>query len=187
MSLVRSFVAVDIEAQDVVRKIEEVQREVLKLGLDIKLVERENLHLTLRFLGEVPQSNVDAAIRALAQLRFSKFQIGLADVGVFPDLSRPRVLWIGVSQGVEKLRELADAVRKAVDRYAEHREDREFTPHLTIGRVKSGRNIDKLRELLGRYRGVEFGVVTVDKVKLKKSTLTPRGPIYSDLFVLTLT
>ncbi|MGB9704174.1 MAG: 2'-5' RNA ligase family protein, partial [Pyrobaculum sp.] len=70
---------------------------------------------------------------------------------------------------------------------AEHREDREFTPHLTIGRVKSGRNIDKLRELLGRYRGVEFGVVTVDKVKLKKSTLTPRGPIYSDLFVLTLT
>ncbi|MGB9704902.1 MAG: RNA 2',3'-cyclic phosphodiesterase, partial [Pyrobaculum sp.] len=116
MSLVRSFVAVDIEAQDVVRRIEEMQMEVLKLGLDIKLVERENLHLTLRFLGEIPQSNVDAAIRALAQLRFSKFQIKLADVGVFPDLSRPRVLWIGVSQGVEKLTELADVVRRAVDR-----------------------------------------------------------------------
>lgn len=128
MSLVRSFVAVDIETPDVVRKIEEVQKEVLKLGLDIKLVERENLHLTLRFLGEIPQSNVDAAIRALAQLKFNRFQIRLADVGVFPGLSRPRVLWIGVSHGAEKLTELADVIRKAVDRYAEHREDREFTP-----------------------------------------------------------
>lgn len=187
MSLVRSFIAIDVESSDVVKKIEELQREVLRLGLDIKLVERENLHLTLRFLGEIPQSRVDSVIRALASVRFNKFLIKLADVGVFPDLSRPRVLWIGVSQGVEELTKLANLVREAVDKYAEHREDREFTPHLTIGRIKSGLNVDKLREFLQRHKGVEFGVITVEKVKLKKSVLTPRGPIYSDLFVLHLT
>lgn len=111
----------------------------------------------------------------------SKFQIKLSDVGVFPDLSRPRVLWIGVSQGAEQLARLANVVREAVDKFAEHEEDREFTPHLTIGRIKSSRNVEKLREFVTRYRGVEFGVVTVDKIKLKKSVLTPRGPIYSDL------
>jgi 2'-5' RNA ligase len=102
-------------------------------------------------------------------------------------MSRPRVLWIGVSQGAEQLVRLAYVVREAVDKFAEHEEDREFTPHLTIGRIKSGRNVEKLRELVTRYRGVEFGVVTVDKIKLKKSVLTPRGPIYSDLFVQPLT
>jgi 2''-5'' RNA ligase len=187
MSLVRSFIAVDIDDPGVVRRIEEVQREVAQLGLDIKLVERENLHLTLRFLGEIPQSRINDVVKALAGVKMSKFQIKLSDVGVFPDLSRPRVLWIGVSQGAEQLVRLANVVREAVDKFAEHEEDREFTPHLTIGRIKSSRNVEKLREFVTRYRGVEFGVVTVDKIKLKKSVLTPRGPIYSDLFVQPLT
>lgn len=186
MSLVRSFIAVDVDAIDVVKRIEEVQREVLRLGLDIKLVERENLHITLRFLGEIPQQRVNDVIRALSTVKFAKFEMRLADLGVFPDLSRPRVLWVGVSQGAEALANLANAVRAAVDKYAEH-EEREFTPHLTIGRIKSGRNVDRLGDLIRRYKGVEFGVVVVDKVKLKRSVLTPRGPIYSDLFVVPLT
>jgi 2'-5' RNA ligase len=187
MTLVRSFVAVDIEEPEVVRRIENVQREVLQLGLDVKLVERENLHLTLRFLGEIPQSRINDVIKALSGVKANKFQIKLAEIGVFPDLSRPRVLWIGVSQGADELVKLANAVRQVVDKFAEHREEREFTPHLTIGRIKTSRNVEKMRELVARYRGVEFGVVTVDKIKLKKSVLTPRGPIYSDLFVQPLT
>ena len=187
MSYVRSFVAVDVEDAEVVRRVEEVQREVLRLGVDVKLVERENLHLTLRFLGEIPQSRVNDVIKALYALKFGRFKIKLYEWGVFPDLSRPRVLWVGISEGAEELVRVAKAVREAVDKYAEHQEDREFTPHLTIGRIKSGRGVERLRELVMRYRGVEFGVVEVDKIKLKKSVLTPRGPIYSDLFVLPLT
>ncbi|MGK0549204.1 MAG: RNA 2',3'-cyclic phosphodiesterase [Pyrobaculum sp.] len=187
MNLVRSFIAVDIDAPDVVKRIEEVQREVVRLGLDIKLVERENLHITLRFLGEIPQQRVNDVIRALSTVKFAKFEMRLADLGVFPDLSRPRVLWVGVSQGAEALANLANAIRAAVDKYAEHEEEREFTPHLTIGRIKSSRNVDRLGDLIRRYKGVEFGVVVVDKVKLKRSVLTPRGPIYSDLFVVPLT
>ncbi|ABL87749.1 2'-5' RNA ligase [Pyrobaculum islandicum DSM 4184] len=187
MTLVRAFVAIDVENPEIVKKVEEIQREVLRLGLDIKLVEKENLHLTLRFLGEIPQSRVNDIVKSLTTIRFSKFKIALSGLGVFPDLAKPRVLWIGVSKGLENLVNLANIVRNLVDKYAEHREDREFSPHLTIGRIKSGRNIDKLREVIERYREAEFGVIEVDKVKLKKSVLTPRGPIYSDLFVQYLT
>ncbi|MCC6031319.1 MAG: RNA 2',3'-cyclic phosphodiesterase [Pyrobaculum sp.] len=187
MSLVRSFVAVDIENFDVVRRIEVVQRELLRLGLEIKLVERENLHITLRFLGEIPQSRINDVVKAIAGIKMSRFQIKLRGIGVFPDLARPRVLWIGVSDGVEELKRLAAAVREAVDRFAESKEDREFVAHLTVGRIKSGRNVEKLQEFVTRYADVDFGVVTVDKIKLKKSVLTPRGPIYTDLFVQPLT
>ncbi|MFN7105766.1 MAG: RNA 2',3'-cyclic phosphodiesterase [Pyrobaculum sp.] len=187
MSLVRIFVAIDVEDVDVVKKIEGVQQEALRLGLDIKLVERENLHFTLRFLGEIPQSRVNDVVKTLSMLRFNKFQLGLAGIGVFPDLSRPRVLWVGVSQGVEEIKKVAKAIRESVDRYAAHVEKEEFVPHLTIGRIKSGRNIERVRDLVSRHREISFGVIEVDKVKLKKSVLTPRGPIYSDLFVLSLT
>ncbi|MFN3804282.1 MAG: RNA 2',3'-cyclic phosphodiesterase [Pyrobaculum sp.] len=183
----RAFVAIDIEDVDVVKKIEEVQHEALRLGLDIKLVERENLHFTLRFLGEIPQGRVNDVVKALSTLRLNKFQLGLAGMGVFPDLSRPRVLWIGVSQGVDEIKKVARAIRESIDRYAAHVEREEFVPHLTIGRIKSGRNIERVRDLVSRYREVNFGAIKVDKVKLKKSVLTPRGPIYSDLFVLSLT
>lgn len=187
MSLVRSFIAIDVENPDVVRRVEELQREVLRLGLDIKLVEKENLHITLRFLGEIPQSRINDVAKALANIKMNKFQIKLRGVGVFPDLARPRVLWVGVSDGVEELKKLATAVREAVDRFAENREDREFVAHLTVGRIKSSRNIERLREFVARYANVDFGVIVVDKIKLKKSVLTPRGPIYTDLFVQPLT
>jgi 2'-5' RNA ligase len=187
MSLVRSFVAIDIENSDVIRRIEELQREVLRLGLEIKLVEKENLHITLRFLGEIPQSRINDVAKALSNIKMSKFQIKLKGVGVFPDLARPRVLWVGVSDGIEELKKLATTVRQAVDRFAENREDREFVAHLTVGRIKSGRNVEKLQEFVTRYANVDFGVITVDKIKLKKSVLTPRGPIYTDLFVQPLT
>jgi 2'-5' RNA ligase len=187
MSLVRSFVAIDIENSDVIRRIEELQREVLRLGLEIKLVEKENLHITLRFLGEIPQNRINDVAKALSNIKMSKFQIKLKGVGVFPDLARPRVLWVGVSDGIEELKKLATTVRQAVDRFAENREDREFVAHLTVGRIKSSRNIERLQEFVARYANVDFGVITVDKIKLKKSVLTPRGPIYTDLFVQSLT
>jgi len=187
MSLVRSFIAIDVENPDVVRRVEELQREVLRLGLDIKLVEKENLHITLRFLGEIPQSRINDVVKAIAGIKMSRFQVKLRGIGVFPDLARPRVLWIGVSDGVEELKRLAATVREAVDRFAESKEDREFVAHLTVGRIKSGRNVEKLQEFVTRYADVDFGVVTVDKIKLKKSVLTPRGPIYTDLFVQPLT
>ncbi|ACB40485.1 RNA 2',3'-cyclic phosphodiesterase [Pyrobaculum neutrophilum] len=184
---VRAFIAVDIDSPEVVRRVEQIQREVLGLGVDVKLVERENLHITLRFLGEVPQGRINDIARALAALKHQRFEIRLVGLGVFPHMASPRVLWVGVAQGAEELTRLANAVRAAVDKYAEHREERDFTPHLTIGRVKSGRNVDKLRELVERHKNTEFGAAVVDKVKLKRSVLTPRGPIYSDLFVQVLT
>jgi 2'-5' RNA ligase len=187
MGTIRAFVAVDISDPGVVEKIAGVQAEILRLGLDVKLVERESLHITLRFLGEIPQSRINDIVRALSSVKFGRFRITLAGIGAFPDASRPRVVWVGVSQGAGELIRLAGVVREAVDKYAEHQEGREFVPHATIGRLKSGRNADRLREVIARYRDAEFGTVLVDSIKLKRSVLTPRGPVYSDIFVHPLT
>lgn len=186
MTLIRSFVAVDIDNVEIVRKIEHIQREFQKLGLDAKVVEKENLHITLRFLGEVPIEKVEQIAKSLSTLRYNKFEIQLSGLGVFPDVSKPRVLWIGVAKGREDLIKLAELVRGLVDKYAAHIEEREFTPHLTIARIKSGRGVNKLQDFIKQNTSIEIGTVIIDKVKLKKSVLTPRGPIYSDIFVQNL-
>lgn len=85
MTLIRSFVAVDIDNVEIVRKIEHIQREFQKLGLDAKVVEKENLHITLRFLGEVPIEKVEQIAKSLSTLRYNKFEIQLSGLGVFPD------------------------------------------------------------------------------------------------------
>ena len=183
--LLRVFVAVDV-TEEVRARVLRIQRELALTGAYLKLVEPENLHFTLRFMGEIPRQSVDAAIRELGKLSARRFRIRIAGMGVFPDLSRPRVVWLGVAEGREAMAELARAVEELVGRYAAHREDREFTPHLTLARVKGPGNLDKLVEFVRRMANVEVGEMEVSEVKLKQSTLTPRGPIYRDLYVVRL-
>jgi len=182
MELIRSFVAVEIPPS---QKMDRLQRELSRV-LDAKLVELENLHITLIFLGEIPKQTVDQVTRALSSIQFRKFSIELKGIGVFPREDNPRVVWIGVSKGREELTRLAQLVRESVEKYSRHREEREFTPHLTIARLKSRKNIDKLAKMIDEYREEVFGEVEIREVKLKRSILTPRGPIYSDLYVLNL-
>lgn len=181
---IRSFIAVDVAAKDVVDAIEALQRELLAIGADLKLVEPYNLHLTLIFLGEQPKRNLDEIARRLEGLAHKRFVVELKGVGTFPNPSSPRVIWIGVGKGKEELVKLAQDVRALARDFAQ--EDEEFTPHLTIARVKGPRNRDRLTAFLEAHRSDYFGEVEVAEVKLKRSTLTPRGPIYSDIYVKKL-
>lgn len=181
---IRSFVAVDITARDVVNAVEALQRELLATGADLKPVEPYNLHLTLIFLGEQPKRNLDELARRLEGLTHRRFVIELRGVGAFPNPSSPRVIWIDVGKGRDELIKLAQDVRALARDFAQ--EEEEFTPHLTVARVKGPRNRDKLTSFLEAHRSDRFGEVEVAEVKLKKSTLTPRGPIYSDLYIKKL-
>jgi len=183
--LLRVFVAVDI-SDEVRQRVLRIQRELAMTGADLKLVEPENLHFTLRFMGEIPKPSVDAAIRELSRLSAQRFRIRISGMGAFPDPARPRVVWLGVTEGRDRMVELARAVEELVGRYAAHREDREFTPHLTLARVKGPSNLDRLAEFIKRMSGVDVGEMEVREVKLKQSTLTPRGPIYRDLHIVKL-
>ena len=132
----RCFVAVDVEDLNIVRKLTDVQRELASVGTRLKLVEPENLHLTLAFIGEVPPPIVEAARRALGEVSLRRFKIRLVGIGAFPTINRPRVVWVGVSEGREELQVLAREVRASLKRHGVPFDKKEFVPHLTIARVK---------------------------------------------------
>ncbi len=184
---IRTFVAVDIEDEEIVSKIREVQSEISLSSAKIKLVEPENLHLTLKFLGEVEESRIPVIVEALSEAvsGFKEFKITLEGVGAFPKVSRPNVIWIGVGDGRESLIELANSVENSLKRIGFPKERRPYEPHLTIARVKY-RSSD-LPAIIKRVEGTFIGDVTVREVRLKKSTLTPKGPIYDTLESFPLT
>jgi len=177
----RCFIAVDVEEPRLLDAIAEAQRRLQSSGADLKLVERENLHITLRFLGEIPPSLAEAVGELIREMSFKPFRVCFRGVGAFPNIHRPRVIWIGVSDGAEELKGLYAQVERVLLGLGLRGEDRPFTPHLTIARVRSGRNRDRLAMTLESLIDAEFGFLTVSHVRLKRSTLTPRGPIYTTL------
>jgi len=178
---IRCFVSVDVEDASVLASIARVQQTLLSIGGGLKLVERENLHLTLRFLGELPKGLVDEISQRLNRVEFEAFEIELKGLGAFPSSSRPRVVWIGVERGAEELEELAREVNKALSGLGIPPPDKEFCPHLTIARVKSRSAAAAVSRILAEHGDLSFGKILVDNFRLKKSVLTPRGPIYSTL------
>ena len=181
--LVRSFIAVDLTAGEAVRNIVEAQAALKACGADLKLVEPENLHFTLKFLGELSSKELKDVEDALSEVVFKPFKITLESVGFFPNAKYMRVVWVGVSEGLEALQQVASAVERRIVEKGFPREERGFSPHLTIARVKSSRGREGLLKTVEAWRGRVFGTQEVWEVKLKKSELTPRGPVYTDLYI----
>ncbi len=174
----RLFVAVDLD--DSVR--ENVSRFSSKLaGLSgIKAVEKENLHITLQFLGEVDERRVELIKDELSKIKFEPFKIKLARVGGFPSAASPRVVWVDVVEGKEELTKLANEVSSRLKRLG-FRRDKDFVAHVTVARVK--RKNPMLKDVVSEFAKEEFGEMVVDKIKLKQSILRRQGPIYKDVGV----
>lgn len=171
--------AVKIDNPSIVSRVSQLQQDLERAGLRAKFVEPENLHITLRFIGEVPRATVDLLRRRLAEVKYEPFKMLIKGVGGFPNLSSPRVLWLGVEDGAAKLGELARAVNQLVDSVRIGRHDHEeFTPHLTIARLK-GPLTQEARRIIQGLSDAVFGEQEVQRFYLFKSTLTPKGPIYS--------
>lgn len=186
MERVRCFIAVDIDRPELRARLREVQEGLASLGCDLKLVEPENIHITLRFLGEVPRGVVEGVAKALSGLRAQPFNLSLRGLGAFPSASRPRVIWVGVAEGAIELSELHHQVEELIRPVGFRPEREDFIPHVTIARVKSGRGLHRLADFVSRNSNFEVGSMMVEEVKLKRSVLTPGGPIYSDIFVKRL-
>lgn len=179
--LIRTFVAVEIENRDVLKKLVEIRDQLVATGADIKPVEDENIHLTLRFIGEIPVGLVKVLCNEITGLKYQQFQMHVKGLGVFPSLTRPRVIWAGVSEGSDKLIELYRLVESIVRRLRVPPEREEFVPHITLARVKGLRNIEKLLRLINTLLDADFGYSNVTEIFVKKSVLTPSGPVYSNL------
>ncbi|MDQ0286704.1 2'-5' RNA ligase [Desulfofundulus luciae] len=161
----------------------DIQRQLQGAGADAKWVEKENLHLTVHFLGEVEVSLINALISAAQKVLLTQktFSVQLGGLGVFPDPRRPRVLWTGVIGGGNELQEIYRLVGEAMVPFGIPLPGRPFSPHLTLARLRSPRGV---QELMLRVRELgdactHLGTVQVSSVDLMQSELTRGGPIYT--------
>jgi len=178
---VRSFIAVDLDDAEIKGRVSKTQQDLEQTGASLKIVQPDIMHLTLRFLGEIPQATVQRVVEAMGETRFSPFEIEFTGVGVFPNIRRISVVWIGLTKGQERLAEIFEQLEPKLRQLGLTPDNKGFSPHLTIARVKSGLNKEALAKSVESMREVEFGKMQVNAVRLKKSTLTPRGPVYTTL------
>lgn len=174
----RAFMAVDVECGPL---LQEAITELKAHGRALKPVSPSNVHITLKFLGEIFERTVPdigSAIRSAVQ-GIPSFELRLVNVGVFPNKGVPRVVWVGM-EGTEPLEKIAAALEEGCEPLGFPRERRPFSPHLTLARVREGYRPD-VSGFLQEHQGQEFGSFRVDRIRLKKSVLTPAGPIYSDV------
>lgn len=175
----RGFIAIDIEC---LPKLVEFENKIKETGANIKLVEPKNIHITLKFLGDTNEEKIELIEEIIKKetTKVDPFKIQLHGTGVFPNQNYMKVLWIGI-KNAERIGEIAEQIDRELSEIGFQKEKRKFSAHLTIGRVRSAKNKDKLLHIIKKYEEVEFGEIIVNSIKLKKSDLTPKGPIYTTL------
>lgn len=183
MTRLRTFIALDL-GSEVRRRLVSWQGNLTEAGAKVKWVEPENLHVTLLFLGEVDQRALIGVCRAVqdAARKVPAFGIRVEGVGAFPNARRPRVIWAGVGEGAEDVGALHGALEQSLLELGEYRrEDRKFTPHITLGRIKSERCDPALEEVFKKDEVWKAGEVAIQEVHVMSSELTRAGPVYTVL------
>jgi 2'-5' RNA ligase len=177
----RTFIAVELP-ENIKNKIGELQAPLKRTDAFVSWVKPENIHITLKFLGEVPEEKMNEVFSATeAALKETKrFKMNLKRMGAFPDFRRPRVIWVGTGKGGEELLSMANKIEEEMEKIGYPKENRKFSPHFTIGRVKSPKNIEKLMELV-KSTDFETEDIGVNEVTVMKSQLHPAGAIYTSL------
>ena len=180
----RAFVAILLAAAVRERLAAAVER-LRPLARDVAWVGPDNFHVTLKFLGGVEATRLDAIAAALADAaRASRpFDLGVSDLGAFPSRTRPRVLWAGIDDGAAATATLAGHVDRVLAPLGFPPEGRVFSAHVTLGRVRAPRPNPRLAEALS---GGAFGRQRVDRLSLMRSELSPRGACYAELAAVPL-
>jgi 2'-5' RNA ligase len=185
--MIRTFLA--IEVPDALRPgLSLVQGELKKSGADVRWVPPGNIHLTLKFFGSVPDEEIGSLALAAMQAAAAEepFQLKVTVAGAFPSPRAPRVVWLGLGGDVLPLTRLYQRLEKAFAALGYLPEGRAFHPHLTLGRVKSPANREKLAGILTKMPPVDWPPFTVKELTLFQSVLSPQGSKYTPLKVIKL-
>lgn len=180
---VRTFVAVEM-SEAVRSAAAKVIRQLGKCDATVRWVEPEKMHLTLKFLGDVNSLEIPEVCRAVEDSvgEVSGFTFDLAGVGAFPKVERPRTIWLGVTTGAEELAGLQKEIEKGLKKLGYPPENRRFSPHLTLGRVKhGGPELEELSGVIKSLADYPVGTTAVDEVTVFSSELTREGPVYQAL------
>ena len=187
----RTFIAICLP-QETKTFLAQLQNKLKKYNSGTKWVQPQNIHLTLKFLGEINQDQLDKIIEILVEASKAHycFKISLSGIGAFPKAASPRILWVGLGQGKTETKAIAETLEKLLVKIGIPAEEKEFSAHITIGRVKSVTNrtsLIKELEILNKDAGTNSNpTFTVDKITLFKSILSPTGPVYEILKELNL-
>ena len=172
--------AVDVDS-NLSSKIQEVQKELKKTHAPLKMVEPENLHFTFKFFGDISSSQAQQIISVTEEKleNYHSFPLHIQGTGVFPNMGYMRVVWLGIEdpQSFSKLQRDLDQEFVKMG----FKKERSYIPHLTIARVKGPKNKELLADTIKKLQEIEIGNMIVEKLVLKKSELTPVGPIYTDV------
>ena len=181
---IRAFVAVEIGRVPELLKFVKALREI---DSDLKFVKLNNLHITLKFLGDVDEELVPeiADYMRKAAEGVEPFEMNLKGTGVFPNYRKISVVWAGLD-GAGPLIKMANKLDDGLTMMGFRKERRQFSPHITIARVGNTLDTIGLPETVKKFENTEFTTLRVDKIILKKSELTPSGPIYSDVVIVEL-
>lgn len=185
MSQIRAFLAIDVD-EDLKAKMYRIIKEFKQIDANIKYVDLQNLHLTLKFFGDIDIEGIDLLSSKISKVveGFDSFDLKIKGCGAFPNTNRIKVIWLGLEND-EIVKELHDELDKEFVRLGFDK-DKRFSSHLTIGRMKSAKGKTKVKSTIEEFDDVEIGSMSVNSIILKKSTLTPQGPIYEDLKIFEL-
>jgi RNA 2',3'-cyclic 3'-phosphodiesterase len=191
MSVVRAFIAIEIPPA--------IHTQLDKISKDLQgqtktraihWVPANNIHLTLKFLGEVSSANLEHVTKIMSgeAARYSPFEIQVGGIGAFPSVRRPRVIWVGI-ESPPLLKSIQKGLEAETLRLGYVAEERDFSPHLTLARISHNVTPEELRtisEVMVRYKVGNLGAFRVESVRLFKSDLLPGGAVYTPLFTSLL-
>ncbi len=181
----RTFIAIQLP-QEIKGALSRIQEKLKSSGADVKWVAWQNIHLTLKFLGEIDDKKLDKVVYILEDIAKIKnpFPIRISSIGAFPNVNRPRVIWVGIDKGDSQTKEIARELEEKIAKVGIPSEDRPYSSHITIGRVRSVLNrerlVQDLKTLIDKL-GQENMEFFASSITIFKSTLTPKGPIYEVL------
>ncbi|MDP3786189.1 MAG: RNA 2',3'-cyclic phosphodiesterase [Candidatus Omnitrophota bacterium] len=180
----RAFIAIELN-EGIHSELASLQSVLKKSNADVKWVAPESIHLTLKFLGNIDTQKINEIEKILHEIAagVEPFVLTLKGIGAFPKLDYPRVIWVEVESGAPQSEQLARSIEERLEGIGIPREDREFHAHITLGRVKSLNNKDKLKETIEATKFEAKSVVDVNHLTLFESQLTRDGSIYTPLFI----
>jgi len=183
----RCFIAISLP-EELKAKISGIQEKLKAAGADVSWTRPEGMHLTLKFFGEIEDKRIPKIEKALDAVvdGIPTFTLSVSGMGTFPDMRRPRVIWIGLKEDGGNLLRLQKGVEEELKKTGFPSEDRRFTPHITLGRIRSNKNTDKLLRLIEEGKVEELGSFDVSEVHLIKSELKPAGAEYTELYSIIL-
>jgi 2'-5' RNA ligase len=178
----RTFIAIEIPAE-IIKEMAKVQDELKRSGADAGWTRPEGIHLTLKFLGEVPETKIEEIKNALVQAAeaTSRFRLKIAGAGAFPNPKNPRVVWLGVSGDSDRLSALQGSVEKSMTAIGFDREERAFSPHLTLARIKYLRPRYSWQKAIDSIKDIRLAEFDVDHVSLMRSDIKPSGAVYTEI------